>query len=74
MQTLDSLRAARHGALDSEGIDLSESVELPLMEVRALLDLGDVAKANRKLDDLAERVGLALAADLVSGRRRAADR
>jgi serine/threonine-protein kinase PknG len=32
-------------------------VELPLMEVRALLDLGDVAKANRKLDALAERVG-----------------
>ena len=25
------------------------------MEVRALLDLGDVAKANRKLEDLAER-------------------
>src|SRR4029077_3898514 len=40
-----------------EGIDLSESVELPLMEVRALLDLGDVAKATRKLDDLAGRVG-----------------
>ena len=57
VQTLDQLRAARHGALDSEGIDLSESVELPLMEVRALLDLGDVAKANRKLDDLADRVG-----------------
>ena len=57
VQTLDSLRAARHGTLDSEGIDLSESVELPLMEVRALLDLGDVAKANRKLDDLADRVG-----------------
>lgn len=57
VQTLDSLRAARHGALDSEGIDLTESVELPLMEVRALLDLGDVAKANRKLDDLTERVG-----------------
>ena len=57
VQTLDSLRAARHGVLDSEGIDLTESVELPLMEVRALLDLGDVAKANRKLDDLAERVG-----------------
>ena len=57
VQTLDSLRAARHGALESEGIDLSESVELPLMEVRALLDLGDVAKANRKLDDLADRVG-----------------
>ncbi len=57
VQTLDSLRAARHGSLDAEGIDLSESVELPLMEVRALLDLGDVAKANLKLDDLAERVG-----------------
>jgi serine/threonine-protein kinase PknG len=27
------------------------------MEVRALLDLGDVAKATRKLDNLAERVG-----------------
>lgn len=57
VQTLDSLRAARHGSLDSEGIDLSESIELPLMEVRALLDLGDVAKATRKLDDLSERVG-----------------
>ena len=57
VQTLDSLRAARHGGLDSEGVDLTESVELPLMEVRALLDLGDVAKANRKLDDLADRVG-----------------
>ena len=57
VQTLDSLRAARHGTLDSEGIDLTESVELPLMEVRALLDLGDVAKATRKLDMLAERVG-----------------
>ena len=57
VQTLDSLRAARHGALDSEGIDLSQSVELPVMEVRALLDLGDVAKATRKLDELAERVG-----------------
>ena len=57
VQTLDSLRAARHGTLDSEGIDLAESVELPLMEVRALLDLGDVAKATRKLDDLADRVG-----------------
>jgi serine/threonine-protein kinase PknG len=57
VQTLDSLRAARHGALDSEGIDLNESVELPLMEVRALLDLGDVAKATRKLDDLAAKVG-----------------
>jgi serine/threonine-protein kinase PknG len=57
VQTLDSLRAARHGALDAEGIDVAESMELPLMEVRALLDLGDVAKATRKLDDLAERVG-----------------
>ncbi len=57
VQTLDSLRAARHGTVDSEGIDLTESVELPLMEVRALLDLGDVAKATRKLDNLAERVG-----------------
>jgi serine/threonine-protein kinase PknG len=27
------------------------------MEVRALLDLGDVAKATKKLDDLADRVG-----------------
>ncbi|MGE5697639.1 MAG: serine/threonine-protein kinase PknG [Candidatus Sericytochromatia bacterium] len=57
VQTLDSLRAARHGTLDSEGIDLTESVELPLMEVRALLDLGDVDKAVRKLEALAERVG-----------------
>lgn len=57
VQTLDSLRAARHGSLDSEGVDLTDSVELPLMEVRALLDLGDVAKANRKLEDLADRVG-----------------
>ena len=58
VQTLDSLRAVRYGSLDSDGgVDLSESVELPLMEVRALLDLGDVAKANRKLDDLYERVG-----------------
>ncbi|KUH82091.1 MULTISPECIES: serine/threonine-protein kinase PknG [unclassified Mycobacterium] len=57
VQTLDQLRAARHGALESEGIDLSDSVELPLMEARALLDLGDVAKATRKLDDLAGRVG-----------------
>lgn len=57
VQTLDSLRAARHGSLDTDGVELSESVELPLMEVRALLDLGDVAKATRKLDDLAERVG-----------------
>ena len=30
VQTLDSLRAFRHGAVDSEEIDLSESVELPL--------------------------------------------
>jgi serine/threonine-protein kinase PknG len=57
VQTLDSLRAARHGTLDSEGIDITQSVELPLMEVRALLDLGDVAKATRKLDELAERAG-----------------
>jgi serine/threonine-protein kinase PknG len=57
VQTLDSLRAYRRRSVDSEGIDLSESVELPLIEVRALLDLGDVAKATRKLDDLAERVG-----------------
>lgn len=57
VQTLDSLRAARHGSLEADGLDVSESVELPLMEVRALLDLGDVAKATRKLDDLAERVG-----------------
>lgn len=57
VHTLDQLRAARHGAIDSEGVDLSESVELPLMEARALLDLGDVAKATRKLDDLAARVG-----------------
>ncbi len=56
VQTLDSLRAARHGTLDAEGVEVSESIELPLMEVRALLDLGDVAKATRKLDDLAERV------------------
>ena len=57
VQTLDSLRAARHGSLDSDGVEVAESTELPLMEVRALLDLGDVAKATRKLDDLAERVG-----------------
>lgn len=57
VQTLDSLRAARHDSIDSDGVDLAESVELPLMEVRALLDLGDVAKANRKLEDLAGRVG-----------------
>ncbi|MUL81905.1 MULTISPECIES: serine/threonine-protein kinase PknG [unclassified Mycolicibacterium] len=57
VHTLDQLRAARHGAIDAEGVDLAESVELPLMEARALLDLGDVAKATRKLDDLATRVG-----------------
>lgn len=57
VQTLDSLRAARHDSRESDGVDLSSSVDLPLMEVRALLDLGDVAKATRKLDDLAERVG-----------------
>lgn len=57
VQTLDSLRAFRHGAMDSDDKDLSQSVELPLMEVRALLDLGDVAKATHKLDDLADRVG-----------------
>lgn len=57
VQTLDSLRAARHGSLSAADVELSESIELPLMEVRALLDLGDVAKATRKLDDLAERVG-----------------
>ncbi|WP_407685696.1 serine/threonine-protein kinase PknG [Mycobacterium sp. HUMS_1102779] len=57
VQTLDSLRAARHGSLSADDVELSESIELPLMEVRALLDLGDVAKATRKLDDLAERVG-----------------
>jgi len=57
VQTLDSLRAARHDSLESDGVDLSDSVELPLMEVRALLDLGDVAKASRKLEALAERVG-----------------
>jgi serine/threonine-protein kinase PknG len=57
VQTLDSLRAARHGSLDADGVEVADSIELPLMEVRALLDLGDVAKATRKLDDLAERVG-----------------
>lgn len=57
VHTLDQLRAARHGAIDAEGVDVTESVELPLMEARALLDLGDVAKATRKLDDLANRVG-----------------
>ncbi len=57
VHTLDQLRAARHGAIDAEGVDLSESVELPLMEARALLDLGDVAKATRKLDDLATWAG-----------------
>ena len=65
VQTLDSLRAARHGTLDSEGVDLTESVELPLMEVRALLDLGDVAKATRKLDDAGRAGGLAVAAGVV---------
>lgn len=57
VQTLDSLRAVRHGGLNTEDIDVSESVELPLMELRALLDLGDVTKAAYKLEDLAERVG-----------------
>lgn len=57
VQTLDSLRAVRDGALDSDGVDLSESVELPLMEVRALLDLEEVVKASAKLEALAERVG-----------------
>ena len=57
VQTLDSLRSVRHSALESEGIDLSDSVELPLMEVRAHLDLGNVTKATSKLDELADRVG-----------------
>ena len=57
VQTLDSLRTARHEGPDGEGTDLADSVELPLMEVRALLDLGDVATANRKLAELAARVG-----------------
>ncbi|MEO8814770.1 MAG: serine/threonine-protein kinase PknG [Mycobacterium sp.] len=57
VQTLDSLRAVRHSALDSEGLDLSASIALPLMEVRALLDLGNVTKATQKLEDLAEQVG-----------------
>ena len=57
VQTLDSLRAARHDSPNGDGVDLADSVELTLMEVRALLDLGDVAKAGRKLDDLAQRVG-----------------
>jgi serine/threonine-protein kinase PknG len=57
VQTLDSLRAARHDSLDSDGVDVADSVELPLMEVRALLDLGDVGRANRKLEALADRVG-----------------
>lgn len=57
-----------------EGEDLSESVELPLMEVRALLDLGDVPKATRKLDDLAERVGWRAATDLVPGGLRFTER
>ena len=35
VQTLDSLRAARHDSLESDGVDLGDSVELPLMEVRA---------------------------------------
>ena len=29
VQTLDSLRAARHGGVESEGADLTDSVELP---------------------------------------------
>jgi serine/threonine-protein kinase PknG len=57
VQTLDSLRAVRNSALEAEGIDLSESIGLPLMEVRALLDLGNVTKAMSKLDELAEQVG-----------------
>jgi serine/threonine-protein kinase PknG len=57
VHTLDQLRAARHAAIDAEGVDISASVELPLMEARALLDLGDVAKATRKLDDLAAWAG-----------------
>ena len=59
VQALDSLRAARHGRLDTEGVNLRDSVELPLMEIRALLDLGDVSKATRKLDELSGRVGRA---------------
>ncbi|MBS9535303.1 protein kinase [Mycobacterium sp. M1] len=57
VQTLDSLRAVRHSAADNETIDLTESIALPLMEVRALLDLGNVTKATSKLDDLADQVG-----------------
>lgn len=57
IQTLESLKAARLGRIDADGVDLTESVELPLMEARALLDLGDVAKANSKLDQLEDRVG-----------------
>lgn len=57
VQTLESLKAARLGRIDADGVDLSESVEVPLMETRALLDLGDVAKATNKLDQLEERVG-----------------
>ena len=43
VQTLDSLRAARHGTLDSEGIDLSESVELP--HAARIADLRDAVLA-----------------------------
>ncbi|OAT70221.1 serine/threonine protein kinase [Mycobacteroides immunogenum] len=57
IQTLESLKAARLGRIDADGVDLTESIELPLMEARALLDLGDVAKANSKLDQLEDRVG-----------------
>ncbi|ORW22945.1 serine/threonine protein kinase [Mycolicibacter nonchromogenicus] len=57
VQTLDSLRAVRNSSLESDGIDLSESIGLPLMEVRALLDLGNVTKATSKLEELAEQVG-----------------
>ncbi|MUM15387.1 protein kinase [Mycobacterium sp. CBMA271] len=57
IQTLESLKAARLGRIDADGVDLTESMELPLMEARALLDLGDVAKANSKLDQLEDRVG-----------------
>jgi serine/threonine-protein kinase PknG len=57
VQTLDSLRAVRNSAPESEGIELAESLGLPLMEVRALLDLGNVTKAMAKLDELAEQVG-----------------
>lgn len=57
IQTLESLKGARLGRIDADGVDLTESIELPLMEARALLDLGDVAKANSKLDQLEDRVG-----------------